>query len=811
MPTELRQAVRSSFRRPAFSTAIVLTVALAVAATTLVFAVVDGVLLAPLPYEDPDRLVAIWERGPMQDGDDPRSAVSPANFLTWQDELRSFDGMASLVAGSATLLGEGEPERVGTMEASASYFEIVGARALVGRLYSEVEDVGNGPAVVVLSEAYWRRRFGADSSVVGRTLTVGTTPTTVLGVLPRRFDFEPTLSFSGVGSRDVWLPPQWGSTAQRMGGRWLQVLARLAPGATLTAARQETSALAARLADAFPDRQRGWGVNIVPLHHDLVGDVRETVLIVFGAVCLVLLVACANVANLLMTRATERRHEMAVRAALGAGRGRLVRQLLLESLTLAVAGGAIGVLVAWWGVRWLITAAPDIPRIDAIGIRAPVIGFALLATIATALVFGITPALHIARADAARWLKARGMTGRRGAQRIRATLVVAQVALSLVLLIGAGLLVRSLANRLAVGVGFDVEHLLTVELQLPRERYDSQEQRSRFFERLVERTGEIHGAHGASAITYPPLAGTGSRSNFWPLDRAVPGLDQEPSADFRWVHHGYHAVMGVPLIAGRYFDARDRADAPLAVLINESGARQVWPNENAVGKRIAIQGWPPSGDTMRAEVVGVVGDVRHEGPDTEPFPTIYWNHRQFQPSNQMTLVIRTERGAAEIVPSLRAALRELDPELPLYNIRTMGELYANALARARFTTASLGFFALAALILAAIGVYGVMAYATEQRSREIGVRLALGASPASVAGMVVRQGMVHVGAAVILGAASAFALARLLQSLVFEVSTADPATFLAMAMLLGITGLIACWLPARRASRIDPVEAIRTE
>lgn len=302
VPTELRQAVRSSFRRPAFSTAIVLTVALAVAATTLVFAVVDGVLLAPLPYEDPDRLVAIWERGPMQDGDDPRSAVSPANFLTWQDELRSFDGMASLVAGSATLLGEGEPERVGTMEASASYFEIVGARALVGRLYSEVEDVGNGPAVVVLSEAYWRRRFGADSSVVGRTLTVGTTPTTVLGVLPRRFDFEPTLSFSGVGSRDVWLPPQWGSTAQRMGGRWLQVLARLAPGATLTAARQETSALAARLADAFPDRQRGWGVNIVPLHHDLVGDVRETVLIVFGAVCLVLLVACANVANLLMTR-----------------------------------------------------------------------------------------------------------------------------------------------------------------------------------------------------------------------------------------------------------------------------------------------------------------------------------------------------------------------------------------------------------------------------------------------------------------------------------------------------------------------------
>lgn len=811
MSAEVRQALRSFIRRPAFSAVIVLTVALAVAATTLVFGVVNGVLLAPLPYENPDRLVTVWEHLQRPDRDNPRNVVSPANFLTWRDQLESFDALASLVAGSNTLLGEGNAERVGVMVASAAYFEIVGARPLAGRLYGEAEDVADGPAVAVLAEGYWRRRFGADTAVIGRTLTIGGTPTTVVGVLPQRFDFEPMMSFSGVGSRDLWMPPQWASNAREFGGRWLQVLARLAPGVSVEAAQQEASALAAGLAEAFPDRQRGWGVNVVPLHQDLVGDVREAVLIIFGAVCFVLLIACANVANLLMTRATERRQEMALRSALGAGRARLIRQLLIESFALSVAGGVAGLLAAWWGLRWLAVVAPDIPRLDAIGMPAPVIGFALLATVGAALLFGLAPAVHVVGAEVGSALKDRGVAGRRGAQRLRGALVIAQVALSLVLLIGAGLLVRSLVNRLAAGVGFDVERLLTAEVQLPRDRYDSVERRSLFFEQLVGQSAAIRGAQAVSAITFPPLAGAGSPSSFWVLDRPIPGPGQFPSADFRWVDHRYHSAMGIPLVAGRTLDERDHAGAPLAVVINETAATQLWPDESAVGKRIAIEGWPPRGDTMRSEVVGVVGDVGHEGPETEPFPMLYWDHRQFQPMDQMTLVVRSDPDVAEIVPALRAVLRELDPQLPLYNVQTMDELYSEALGRAHFTTASLGFFALAALILAAIGVYGVMAYATEQRSREIGVRLALGASPASVAGMVVRQGMVHIGIAVVLGAAGAFALARLLESLVFDVSTADPVTFVAMVMLLSITGLIACWLPARRASGIDPVEAIRTE
>lgn len=811
MPSKLRQTVRSHLRRPVFSTVIVSTVALAVSSTTLAFAVVNGVLIAPLPYESPDQLVALWEHRTNPDRGDARSAVSPANFLTWRDELRSFVAMASLVEGSTALLGEGDPERVGILEASASYFEIVGARPLAGRLYAEHEDVAGGPAVVVLAEGYWRRRFGADTSVVGRTLTIGSTPRTVVGILPQRFDLEPSMSFSGVGSRDIWAPPQWGSDATRMGGRWLQVIARLAPGTTVEAAQQETSALAARLAEAQPDRQRGWGVDVEPLHRDLVDDVRATVLLIFGTVCFVLLIACANMANLLMTRATERRREMAVRSALGARRGRLIRQLMVEGLALSVAGGIVGVLAAYWGLRWLVAAAPDIPRLDAVGLHAPVVGFALLATLGTALLFGLAPAMHLTRANVASWAGERGRAGRRGARRIRGAFVVAQVALSLVLLIGAGLLVRSLMNRLVAGVGFEVEGLMTAEVQLPRDRYDSAERRSRFFESLVERVGTIPGAGEVSAITFAPLAGAGSTAGFWPLDRPPPSPGERPTADVRWVHHRYHAVMGVPLIAGRTFDARDRADGTLAVVFNETGARRLWPGEGAVGKRIAMAGWPPRGDTMRAEVVGVVADIRHEGPDTEPSPKIYWDHRQFQPFDQMTLVVRTDRDEAEIVPSLRAVLRELDPELPLYNVRTMDNLYSEALARARFTTASLGLFALAALLLAVIGVYGVIGYATEQRSREIGVRLALGASPASVAGMVVRQGMAHVGVAIVLGATAAVALARLLESLVFEVSTTDPVTFVTMALCLALAGLLACWLPARRASRIEPVEAIRAE
>ena len=804
MTTDLRQALRFLRRRPAFTGAIVLTVALSIAATTLAFTVVNGVLLEPLPYATPERLVAVWEMNPRGN---PRNVASPANYLTWKDELGSFEAVAALLESSTTMLGEGDPERIGWMMASGAYFEAVGAEPLIGRLYTEEEDVGGTRDVVVLSESFWRRRFGADPAVLGRTLTTGELGTfTIIGVLPERFDFEVEQSFSGLGSHDIWFPPAFPPEARQASGRYLQVIARLAPGASLESARDEASALAARLADMYPDRQRGWEINVVPLQEDMVGDASTTILVVFGAVCLVLLIACANVANLLMTRASERQQEMAVRSALGAGRGHLVQQLLVESALLSVTGGLVGLLLAQQGVAALVASAPDIPRIEEIGIDATVIGFALLATVGTTLLFGLAPSLSLVRGSAASWLGARGTGARREAQRLRAGLVIAQVSLSLVLLVGAGLLVRSLLNRLDVGAGFDVEGLLTTDVQLGAR--EPEEQRA-FFEELVDRASAVPGVRAASAITWPPLAGGGTRTSFWRLDRPVPEAGRLPGADIRWVQRDYHDVLSIPLLAGRLLNEDDRADAPLVVLVNETGAERIWPGESPLGKRIAM----PWGDTLLAEVVGVVGDIRHDGPDTEPYPMFYYDHRQHHPFNLMSLVVRTAPGVAAttVVPGLRAALAELDPSLPLWNVRTMEELFADSIKRSRLATVALGVFALLALLLAAIGIYGVMAHATERRTQEIGIRMALGAARPSILGMVIGQGMVQVAIALALGAAGAFALSRLLQGLVFGVSTTDPLTFGAMVALLAAVGFVACWLPARRASGLDPVQSIRSD
>lgn len=808
MNTELRQALRFLRRRPAFSGAIIVTVAIAIAATTLTFAVVNGVLLEPLPYAHPERLVSVWEHSIKSDN--PRNRVASANFIAWREQLRAFDALSILFETSGTVTGAGEPERVGVVSASAAYYDIVGAEPIVGRFYTEADDVQGADPTVVLGEGYWRRRFGADPAVIGRTVTVNGISPRIVGVLPERYDFDVrAASATSIGTRDIWLPPRLGPGHRTAAGRNYQVLARLAPGATPESAQQEANVLAAKLIEEFPDRQTGWGINVVPLQEDFVGDVRGTLLIAFGAVCFFLLIACANVANLLLTRATERQQEIAVRSALGAGRGRLIRQLLTESMLLSTVGAVIGVLLATFGLRTLVASSPDIPRLDAIGIDARVLGFALLATIATALLFGLLPALHIGGGDVAGWLKERGTAGRRGAQRVRGALVIAQMALSLVLLIGAGLLVRSLVNRLNVGVGFDTEHLLTAEVQLPVDPYDSPERQALLFEQLVERVAAIPGVNDASATTSQPLKGLGTTASIWPADRPDPGPGESPNGDIRWVHRDYPKAIGIPIIAGRSFAESDRAGAPYVVLINQTAAREFWPDQNPIGKRVVMP--VPSAERMVAEVVGVVGDLRHEGPDKEANPTFYWEHRQFQPFNVMSLVVRTHGPPSEVVPSIRGALRDLDPNLPLYNVKTMDELFAKAVARPRLMAVSLGAFALLALLLAAIGTYAVIAYATEQRTQEIGIRIALGANRAAVVRMVVGEGIALIAAALLVGTAGALALSRLLESLVFDVTTTDPTTFTAMAALLALSGVIACWLPALRASGIDPVSAIRRE
>jgi putative ABC transport system permease protein len=804
MRVELRQSLRYLARRPGFSSAIVVTVALAIAATTVAFAVVDGVLLEPLPYDGPERIVVVWERNVPRERD--TNVVSPANFLTWRDRARSFSELSSAVAFSLARTGGGEPERIGGVQTTASFFRIFGATALAGRLYEAADDVPGADPVVVLSEGYWRRAFGADRSVIGRTLLLNGEAFTVIGVLPARWDVPIVAEFSGTGTHDVWLPAGWSEDAREADGRYLQVFGRLRPGATVSTARAEMGELAARLREEFPVRQAGWDVNVLPLREQVVGDLRRTLLVIFGAVCFVLLIACGNVANLLLARATARRQEIAVRSALGAGRARLLRQLLIESLVLSLAGGVLGLVLARWALLALIAAAPDIPRVETLGVDASVLAFALLSTLLTGLLFGLAPALHVV-GGLASGLRDRGAGGaRRGASRLRSALVVAQVALSLILLVGAGLLTRSFANRLAVGLGFDAERLLTAELSPPSARYDSIA-RVRFFEELVARVQATPGVRAASAITFAPLAGGGSATGFWPADRPRPAPGDQPVADLRWVHHDYLAAMRTPLLAGRFFEATAAGGAPLQVVINETGARQLWPGESALGKRIDM----PWGDTLHAEVIGVVGDVLFNGPGTELRPMLYWDHRQWSPFTQMTLLVRTDGDPEDVAGAVRAAVRERDADLPVFNVRTMDELYGRALARPRFATVSLGLFALLALLLAGVGIYGVIAHATQQRAREIGIRLALGAGRADVLRMILRQGALLIVIAVAAGAAGALALTHLLRGLVFDVSTTDPLTFAAMAALLGAVGLLACWVPARRASVIDPVDAIRHE
>ena len=806
MRNEIRLATRVLLRRPLLSLAVVLTIGLAIAATTVAYSVVDGVLLEPLPYRDPDGLVVIWETN--QDRPGRPNVASPANVIAWREELRSVERIGAVFERPVTLTGDGEPEQLGALLASADFFPIVGAEPLVGRFYRPDEDVAGGPSVVVLAEAFWRRRYGADPGIVGRNITLNDGSYEVVGVLPAAFDFQPRYRLGGVGRRDVILPPQFPASARQAGGRFLEAIARLAPGATAAAAQQEASALAGRLRAEFPERMDGWDVSVVPLHRELVGDVQTTILVIFGAVVLVLAIACANVANLLLARTGERQQEMAVRAALGAGRGRLVRQLLLESALLSAAGGAIGLVIARLGIDALVASAPDLPRLDAVGLDAGVIAFALLATVLTAAAFGLAPALSVSGRQLAGWLTQRLGAGGRSTHRLRSALVAAQVMLSFVLLVGAGLLVRSLVNRIGVDLGLDIDHVMTAALTMAGREYRSPEARTALVEQVVERLQRLPGVVAASAGSIVPMSGQGQATSFIALDRPVPPPASQPVADVRWVHHDYHRAFRIPLLAGRYLDETDRRGAPVHVLINATGASRLWPNQSAVGQRIAMV-W---GDTLFAEIVGVVGDVRLTGPDGPTNgTTLYWDQRQAPMFLDMVLVARTAGPPEAIAGAIRDVVRELDPDLPLYNVRTMRQLFAGAVARARFTTIALASFALLALLLAGLGLYGVMAYLTQQREREIGIRMALGADRPSVMRLVLRQGVRVVAPALGIGMLAALGLSRLLGSLVYGVGVADPITFGGVALLLGGTALAACWVPARRASRIDPVDAIRTD
>ena len=797
---DVRYAARQLRRSPAFALVAVLTLALGIGATTAIFSVVHGVLLRPLPYRAPERLVRIFSFS-----DHGRGSVSPLDFADWRDQARSFEGIAAISDVTLTLTARGaEPERLDGASVSANLFSVLGVRPTVGRAFAPGEDAPGAARVAVLSEELWRRRFGADPAVPGRTVLLDGESYTVVGVLPRGTGYP--------ADADVWTPIDLSREAQSRGARYLRVVGRLAPAVSLQQADADLAAVAKRLEQQDPSHNAGYGVSLVGLHESIVGDVRTPLLVLLGAVGLVLLVACVNVANLLLVRAVEREGEIAVRTALGAGRGRILRQLVTEGVLVSLLGGSLGAVLAAWGTRLFVAAAPEgIPRLREVGVDITALALTTAVVALTGVVFGLVPAVHAAAPDLGRTLRVggRGLTTRAGGHRVRGALVTSEMALAVMLLVGAGLLLRSFARLRDVNPGFRPAGVLTLTVTLPPGTYAKDAHLQAFTAALVARLAAIPGVRSAAAVTSLPLTGTHFGLSFTVDGRPAPDPADEPSAQIRTATPDYFATMGIPLRRGRQFTPRDRDGAPQVVVVNEELVRRYFPGEDPIGKRVQL-GWTRDSVRMGGEIVGVVGDIKQFDLAGAPVPEIYTPYDQF-PLEYVAAVVRTTADPALIAGPARAQVRALDPDLPVYRLMPMERVVAESVAQPRFYALLLGSFAGVALALAAIGIYGVVAYAVGRRTREMGLRMALGARPADVLALVVRQGLRAAIVGLAVGLVAAAAASRLLRSLLYELTPMDPATFAAAALALTAVAALACYVPARRAARTDPMVAMRSE
>ncbi len=801
MPRDLRFALRRLARTPAFTAAAVTCLALGIGANTAIFSVINAVLLRPLPHEEPERLVGVWEASQFRKSD--RNVVSPANYLDWRSATTSFSGMAAVYDLGANLTGAGQPEEVPVQHATANLFEVLGQPAAIGRTFLAADDAPGGPDVALLSHGLWQRRFAGDPSVVGANIHLDGKPFTVVGVMP-----PGTESIGREPRPGLWVPMRLDPAEdyRESSGRYLQVVGRLAPGVTVERAQADLSTIAARLEAEHPEFNSGWSVNLIPLSEQIVGPVRRPLALLGGVVLLVLLIACGNVANLMLAQATARRREIAVHAALGAGTLALGRRLLVESLLIAVAGGTLGVLLAWWCTDALGALASGLPRTHEIGVDGAALGFTLVVSLAAGIGFGLVPAVHVARGALHEDLKegGRGSAGRGG--RTRALLVGAQVAGSLVLLVGAALLLKSFARLHEVELGFNPDHVLTARVSLGGERYAEEERQVRFFEELIGRVRALPGVRAVGAVNWLPLSGQNSATRMIIEGEPPTAPGQEPGAHVRAVDHGYFAAMEIPVLRGRAIEAGDRAGAPRSVVVSQSFAARYLAGRDPIGRRIHLE-W---GDTLVGTVVGVAGDVRHTGVDSTVSPTVYWALPQF-PHSFMTLVVRTESEPDGLTNALVAQVRALDPDQAVADLKPYDAWMGGAVARRRFTLLLLGGFAGLALTLTAIGLYGTTAYGVVQRTRELGIRSALGAGHADLLWGVLRQTLVVVGLGIAVGLVLALGMSRLLSSLLFDVSATDPLVFVAITLLLALVGTAAALLPARRATRVDPMIAIRAE
>jgi putative ABC transport system permease protein len=805
---DIRYGVRGLLKHPGFTALIVITLALGIGASTAIFSVVDSVLLRRLPYATPDRIVAIQELNPAG----KRVQVTSANFLDWRAQNTVFEHLAAIRQTTSNLALSDSAERIELAQTNANFFDVFGVKPQYGRLFIPQDEQAGHEPVVVLSNALWQRRFGSDPSLVGKPITLDGRNYTVVGIAPAGFQYP--------DKTEVWIPPLklvpelWSKqdVTQTRGMGYLAAVATLKPGVSLPQAAGEMETITARLRQQYPDTNNRRFNRVVSLHEHLVGDTNKLLWLLLGAVTFVLLIGCANVANLLLASGASRQKEMAIRSALGASRARVVRQLFTESTVLALTGGTVGVLIAYWGVSGITKLLPgDFPRLNEINLNLRVLGFTFAASVLTGILFGIVPAIQISRSNVQDAIRetGRGVSGNRGQSRFRQALIVFEVALSVVLLVGAGLLFRSFLRLQSVNTGFISEHVWTAKLTPSGTNFAAKADYHRFYSQVLQKVGAVSGVQDAGVINTLPLD-KGPTTGFRVDGRPVTTPDKWPGANYRVVSPNYFRAMGIPVLQGRAYTDRDNENSPRVMIVNQKLADEEFSGENPIGKRITSGGTDSNGQPVWFEIVGVVANVRSLELREEPTAELYFAALQdYWPA--MSLVVRSNVELTNLSASVRQMVNEVDKTVPVSNIQMMDHVVSASITQPRFNLFLLGLFSTVAMLLSAAGIYGITAYTVTQRTHELGIRIALGAQVSDVLKMILGQGMAVIGIGLVIGLAAAFGLVRLLRSFLFGVGEKDPFTFIAITVLLLLVALLACYIPARRATKVDPLEALRYE
>jgi putative ABC transport system permease protein len=806
---DLRYGVRMLIKSPAVTAVAIIALMLGIGANTAIFSVVHAVLLRSFPYAEGDRLAIVWENRKSGKGN-PQNVINLGNFFDWKDQNTVFSDMAAFFDLNANLTGDGDPEEIPAQIATTNLFSLLGVNPIKGRTFAPDDGQTGQSRVVVISYDLWQRRFGGDPNIIGRKITLNNQPNEVIGVLPPEVGWYVQKGSMLSKPPQIWSPWQISNELRERHGRFARAVARLNPGVTIEQAQNEMNIIGARLEQQFPDFNAKWGVTVVPLRTQFTGEIRKPLLILLGAVGFVLLIACANVANLLLARAASRKKEIALRAGLGASRWRIARQLLTESVLLSLFGGGLGLLLAVWGTKVLLALSPpELMDLRTATVNVPVLLFTIGLTLVTGIAFGLVPAFEASRFDISAPLKesAKGVIGGTRAQRVRSLFVVTQVALALVLLVGAGLLMKSLNRLQSVEPGFDPNNLLTMRVNLPDRKYDTDPKLLNFFKQAIEGIRAIPGVESAGAINTMPFSGPHSGTRIQIEGQPKRPAGQDLSTGVCVTDANYFQTMRIPLKRGRLYTQQEASEMRHVVVVNEAFARENFPGQDPIGQRVTIN---MKDDNQPSEIIGIVGDNKHKGLDAEVEPMAFWPHAELV-YRSMTIAIRTRGEGVNVAGAARNVIHQLDPEQPIGEVITMNGLMARSVARSRFNSMLLAIFSMVALVMAAVGIYGVMSYAVLQRTHEIGVRMALGAQRGDVLRLILKQGIILAVTGVLVGLAGSFGLTRVISTLLFDVTATDKTTFAAVAVGLFVVTFVASYIPAWRATRVDPLVALRYE